>query len=127
MQRSAPEQIHEALNMVTVVNHRRPLRKSRGLVQAGKREVIDRIIAYIIEQRGTASATIAIKAKAEPDMNNLEPTPTSAGPPISAHYIQERQHPHCQLNRGIAKHEPIVKVRPYGWCHQVFANMKVKT
>ena len=122
------EQIYEKLNVVTLVNHLKPLCKSWGLVQCGrKEEVIDRIIAYIIEQRGTASATITIPAKTEVVSKKLEQVPTSAGPPISAHYTQECQHPHCQLKRGIAKHEMIVKVRPYGWCHQECANMKVKT
>ena len=111
------EQIYEQLNMVTVVNHLRPLCESWGLVQSGKKEeVIDRLIAYIIEQRGTASPTIKIKQEAETTKKEIKPQ--IVGISIPAQYTQECQHPRCQLRRGIAKHEPILKMKPYGWCHQ---------
>ena len=115
------ERIYEQLNMVTVVNHLRPLCKSWGLVHSGKKEeVIDRLIAYIIEQRGTAGPTIKIKKEVETTKKEIKPEikPQIVGISIPAQYTQERQHPHCQLRRGIAKHEPILKMKPYGWCHQ---------
>ena len=114
------EQIYEQLNMVTVVNHLRPLCKSWGLVQSGRmEEVIDRIIAYIIEQSGTAGPTIKIKKGMKEEATaKMEIKTAIAGHAIPAHYTQECQQPRCQLKRGIAKHEPNAKVRPYGWCHQ---------
>ena len=110
------EQIYEQLNMVTVVNHLRPLCKSWGLVQSGKKEeVIDRIIAYIIEQRGTAGPTIKIKKEVKGEATaKMDIKTTIVGHAIPAHYTQECQHPHCQLKRGIAKHEPSMKLKSYG-------------
>ncbi|CAK0901527.1 unnamed protein product [Prorocentrum cordatum] len=114
------EQIHEQLSMVTLVNHLKPLCKMWGLTQTGKKEeVIDKIIAYIIEQRGTAAATIKIKKETE--TKKMETTAMPVGPAISAHYTQMCQHPDCKLRRCIAKNEPIVKMRLYGWCHQACA------
>ncbi|CAK0809230.1 unnamed protein product [Prorocentrum cordatum] len=94
-------EIHEQLSMVTVLNHLRPLCKSWGLVQAGKQEV-----------RGTAAPTTKIKKEVE--IKKMETAPTIVGPTIAAHYTQDCQHPRCQLKRGIAKNEPIVKMKPYG-------------
>ncbi|CAK0873790.1 unnamed protein product [Prorocentrum cordatum] len=114
------EQIHEQLSMVTLVNHLKPLCKMWGLTQTGKKEeVIDKIIAYIIEQRGTAAATIQIKKETE--AKKMETTAMPVGPAISAHDTQMCQHPDCKLRRCIAKNEPIVKMRLYGWCHQACA------
>ncbi|CAK0865379.1 unnamed protein product, partial [Prorocentrum cordatum] len=114
------EQIHEQLSMVTLINHLKPLCKMWGLTQTGKKEeVIDKLIAYIIEQRGTAAATIQIKKEME--TKKMETTAMPVGPAISAHYTQMCQHPDCKLRRGIAKNEPIVKMRLYGWCHQACA------
>ncbi|CAK0882044.1 unnamed protein product, partial [Prorocentrum cordatum] len=114
------EQIHEQLSMVTLGNHLRPLCKMWGLTQSGKKEeVVDKIIAYIIEQRGSAAATIKIKVETE--TKKTEKAPMTVGPAIPAHYTQMCQHPDCKLCRGIAKNEPIVKVKPYGWCHQACA------
>ncbi|CAK0848586.1 unnamed protein product, partial [Prorocentrum cordatum] len=114
------EQIHEQLSMVTLVNHLKPLCKMWGLTQTGKKEeVIDKIIAYIIEQRGTAAATIQIKKEME--TKKMETTAMPVGPAISAHYTQMCQHPDCKLRRCIAKNEPIVKMRLYGWRHQACA------
>ncbi|CAK0811884.1 unnamed protein product [Prorocentrum cordatum] len=114
------EQIHEQLSMDTLGNHLRPLCKMWGLTQSGKKEeVVDNIIAYIIEQRGSAAATIKIQMETE--TKKAEKAPTTIGPAIPAHYTQMCQHPDCKLCRGIAKNEPIVKVRPYGWCHQACA------
>ncbi|CAK0874899.1 unnamed protein product, partial [Prorocentrum cordatum] len=111
------EQIYEKLNMVTVVNHLRPLCKTWGLTQSGKKgEVIDRLTAYIVEQRGTAAATI--RAKKEPETKKVETGPIAAGPAIPEHYTQMCQRLDCQQQRGIAKNEPIVKARPFGWRHQ---------
>ncbi|CAK0829538.1 unnamed protein product [Prorocentrum cordatum] len=114
------EQIHEQLSIVTLGNHLRPLCKMWGLTQSGKKEeVVDNIIAYIIEQRGSAAATIKIEMETE--TKKAEKAPTTIGPAIPAHYTQMCQHPDCKLCRGIAKNEPIVKVKPYGWCHQACA------
>ncbi|CAK0830159.1 unnamed protein product [Prorocentrum cordatum] len=111
------EQIHELLSMVTLGNHLRPLCKMRGLTQSGKKEeVVDQIIACIIEQRGSAATTIRIKVETE--TKKTEKGPMTVGPAIPAHYTQMCQRPDCKLCRGIAKNEPIVKVKPYGWCHQ---------
>ncbi|CAK0793306.1 unnamed protein product [Prorocentrum cordatum] len=105
------EQILEQLNMATVLNHLWSLCKSWGLVQAGKKEeVIDRIIAYIIEQQGTAAPTTKIKKEVE--IKKMETAPTIVGPAIAAHYTHDCQHPRCQLKRGIAKNEPILKMKP---------------
>ncbi|CAK0865999.1 unnamed protein product, partial [Prorocentrum cordatum] len=101
------EQIYEKLNMVTVVNHLKPLCKTWGLTQSGKKEVIDRLIAHIIEQRGTAAATIRVKRG--PETKKVETGPIVVGQAIPAHYTQMCQHPDCQQQRGIAKNEPIVK------------------
>ncbi|CAK0825479.1 unnamed protein product, partial [Prorocentrum cordatum] len=93
-----------------LTNLRRPLCKMWGLTQSGKKEeVVDKIIAYIIEQRGTAAATIKIKVETE--TKKVETAPTTVGPAIPAHYTQMCQRPDCKLCRGIAKNEPIVKVR----------------
>ncbi|CAK0889332.1 unnamed protein product [Prorocentrum cordatum] len=111
------EQIHEQLSMVTLGNHLRPLCKMRGLTQSGKKEeVVDNIIAHIIEQRGSAAATIKIRMETE--TKKAEKAPTTIGLAIPAHYAQMRQRPDCKLCRGIAKNEPIAKVKPYGRCHQ---------
>ncbi|CAK0890102.1 unnamed protein product, partial [Prorocentrum cordatum] len=98
------------LKMVTVVNHLKPLCKTWGLTQSGKKEeVIDRLIAHIIEQRGTAAATIRVKK--EPETKKVETGPIVVGPAIPAHYTQMRRRPDCQQQRGIAKNEPIAKAR----------------
>ncbi|CAK0844297.1 unnamed protein product [Prorocentrum cordatum] len=111
------EQIYEQLSMVTLGNHLRPLCKMWGLTQSGKKEeVVDKIIAYIIEQRGSSAATIKIKMETE--TKKTEKAPMTVCPALPAHYTQMCQHPDCKLCRGIAKNEPIVKVKPYGWCHQ---------
>eukprot|EP00959_Pyramimonas_sp_CCMP1952_P390615 8185781-Pyramimonas_sp.AAC.1 len=84
-----------------------------GLTQSGKKEeVVDKIIAHIIEQLGSAAATIKIKMETE--TKKTEKAPTTVGLAIPAHYTQMRQHPDCKLRRGIAKNEPIVKAKPYG-------------
>ncbi|CAK0791172.1 unnamed protein product, partial [Prorocentrum cordatum] len=111
------EQIYEKLNMVTVVNHLKPLCKTWGLTQSGKKEeVSDRLIACINEQRGTVAATIRVRK--EPEIKKVETGPIVVGRAIPARYTQMCQRPDCQQQRGIAKNEPIVKVRPFGWCHQ---------
>eukprot|EP00959_Pyramimonas_sp_CCMP1952_P451726 9457897-Pyramimonas_sp.AAC.1 len=58
-----------------------------GLTQSGKKEeVVDNIIAYIIEQRGSAAATIKIEMETE--TKKAEKAPTTIGPAIPAHYTQ---------------------------------------
>ncbi|CAK0881069.1 unnamed protein product, partial [Prorocentrum cordatum] len=57
-------------------------------------------------------------AKKKPDTKKVETVPTVVCPAIPARYAQMCQRPDCQQQRGIAKNEPIVKAKPFGWRHQ---------
>ena len=128
------EEIYALLNQQTLVNQLKPLCKMWGLTQYGKKEeVIDKLIAYIIQERdveiktetgtrrGVPSKPEVKKSEIKTEMNGQ-----IVGVAIKAVYTQLCQHPKCHLMRGIAKNEMIMKVKPFGWCHQVCAQKSVK-
>ena len=127
------EEIFDLFNKQTLVHQPKPLCKAWGLTQSGKKEeVIDKLIAYIIQERD-------VEVKTETGTRRGLPSKTEAkkheikmengqiiGAAIKAVYTQLCQHPDCQLQRGIAKNEMIMKMKPFGWCHQTCAQALVK-
>ena len=128
------EEIYALLNKQTLVHRLKPLCKIWGLTQYGKKgEVIDKLIAYIIQERdveikkeiGTRRA-VSSKPEVKKSEFKTEMNGQIVGVAIKAVFTQLCQHPKCHLMRGIAKNELIMKVKPFGWCHQDCAQKSVK-